>query len=43
MQRAGYTHITSRLYPSLRHEILNENGKEAVWQDVLEFCQNLTD
>ena len=43
MQRAGYTHITSRLYPSMRHEILNENGKEAVWQDVLEFCQGLTD
>ena len=26
-----------RIYPRMRHEILNETGKEAVYQDVLDF------
>ena len=26
-----------RIYPRMRHEILNETGKEAVYRDVLEF------
>ena len=43
MQRAGYTDVRSRLYPSMRHEILNEKGKEAVWVDVLSFCKGLVD
>ena len=43
MQRAGYTDVRSRLYPSMRHEILNEKGKEAVWEDVLTFCKGLVD
>ena len=29
--------VTFKLYPGMRHEILNETGKEAVWQDVLGF------
>ncbi len=28
-----------RLYPEMRHEILNETGKEAVWRDVLAFLR----
>lgn len=41
MQRAGYSDVRSHLYPSMRHEILNEKGKEAVWQDILNFCRNI--
>ena len=43
MQRAGYTDVRSRIYSSMRHEILNEKGKEAVWEDVLTFCKGLVD
>lgn len=28
-----------RIYPHMRHEILNETGKEAVYQDVLDFLR----
>lgn len=34
MQARGYQDVKSKLYPGMRHEILNEIGKEAVWQDV---------
>lgn len=30
----GYTSVTSKIYPEMRHEIHNEPGKEAVWQDI---------
>ncbi len=30
----GYRTVTSKVYPGLRHEILNEIGKEDVWRDV---------
>ena len=30
----GYREVTSRVYPKLRHEILNEIGREDVWRDV---------
>lgn len=36
MRRAGYRNVDCRLYPGMRHEILNEKGKEAVWQYILE-------
>ena len=41
MHRAGYTDVQSRLYPSMRHEILNETGKETVWHDILTFCSQI--
>ena len=28
-----------RIYPHMRHEILNETGKETVYQDVLDFLK----
>lgn len=31
----GYKNAKSKLYPGMRHEILNEIGKEEVWQDVV--------
>ena len=33
----GYTNVTSAIYPSMRHEVLNEIGKEEVWDEILEF------
>jgi len=30
----GYAQVTSKVYPKMRHEILNELGKEDVWRDV---------
>ena len=31
--------VILRLYEGMRHEILNETGKEAVWKDVLAFVR----
>ena len=30
----GYREVTSKVYPGMRHEILNETDREIVWQDV---------
>ena len=30
----GYRVVTSKIYPDMRHEILNETGREDVWRDV---------
>lgn len=35
LRKAGYTSVDCRTYPGMRHEILNETGKEAVWNDIL--------
>jgi len=40
LRSIGYTRISSKLYPNLRHEILNEIGKEEVYNDILEFIGN---
>ena len=37
MRERGYQSVESRLYPGMRHEILNETGKEAVYRDVLNW------
>ena len=34
----GYTNVTAKLYEGMRHEILNETGKEQVFADVAAFC-----
>ncbi len=34
MRERGYSDVRSKLYPGMRHEILNEKGKLEVWQDV---------
>lgn len=36
MRGIGYKSVTSKLYPKMRHEILNEVGKERVYSDVVE-------
>lgn len=33
----GYRNVTSVIYPAMRHEVLNEIGKEEVWNDILDF------
>jgi len=39
MRARGYTRIDSRLYPGMRHEILNEPGRQAVYGDVLAWLE----
>lgn len=39
----GYTNVRSRLYPDMRHEILNETGKQAVWNDLLTEMDSCSD
>ena len=34
-RRAGMRDVQALFYPDMRHEVLNEIGKEQVWQDVL--------
>lgn len=36
MRNAGYRHVTSRLYPGMRHEILNETDKARVWREIMD-------
>lgn len=35
MKRLGYCSTDGKLYPGMRHEILNETGRETVWNDIL--------
>ena len=35
----GYRNVDSKLYPGLRHELLNEINKEQIWADILEFYE----
>ena len=37
MRRRGYTRVESRVYPGMRHEILNEKGRQTVYNDVLSW------
>ncbi len=40
MGKAGYRNVSVRTYPAMRHEILNEIGKEQVWRDILQMFKN---
>lgn len=35
MRKVGYRHVDLKLYPGMRHEILNEKDKRLVWDDIL--------
>ena len=35
MRRAGYRNADLKVYPGMRHEILNETGRQQVWDDIL--------
>lgn len=41
MKKVGYRQVTSQLYQGMRHEILNEIGKEQVFADVAAFCDKI--
>ena len=34
MKKAGYVNVKGRLYPGMRHEILNETGKQQVFKEI---------
>lgn len=38
----GYANVASKLYPGMRHEILNEPGRQQVYEDVLAFLERHT-
>lgn len=35
----GMQDVTIKMYPDMRHEVLNEIGKEQVWQDVTDWME----
>lgn len=37
LRDSGLRNVFIKTYPAMRHEILNEIGKERVWQDILDF------
>ena len=39
LKKLGYKNIRSKLYPELRHEILNEKEYEQIYKDILEFLE----
>lgn len=39
LRKMGYNNVTGKLYEGLRHEILLEDSKEEVYEDVLEFLE----
>lgn len=41
MKQVGYKQVTSQLYEGMRHEVLNEIGKEKVYEDVAAFYDGL--
>lgn len=40
LREAGVQDVSLKLYDGMRHEVLNETGHEAVWQDVLVWCEH---
>lgn len=38
MRDAGYENVSLKLYPGMRHEILNETDRLSVWQESCRFC-----
>lgn len=38
----GYEAVALKVYPGMRHEVLNELGKEAVWEDVLDLLASVS-
>lgn len=39
-RNAGYSDMKVKIYPGMRHEILNEKEKMKVWKDIEEFIVN---
>lgn len=41
LRRIGYRRVTGRLFGGMRHEILNEPGKQKVFQETADFLNSL--
>ena len=39
MKQVGYRHVTGKLYPGMRHEILNEKNKLTVFQNIYQYLE----
>ncbi len=37
LRKAGYTNVRGRIYPGMRHEILNETKRKNVYKDIYKF------
>ncbi|MBO5562799.1 MAG: alpha/beta fold hydrolase [Bacteroidales bacterium] len=37
LRKRGYRNVSAKLYPRMRHEILNETGREDVWRDLADL------
>ena len=40
LKKAGYTNIHAKVYPHMRHEILNEDDRDIVAADIIDIIQN---
>ena len=38
-KRIGIKDLQIKIYPEMRHEILNEDGKERVYEDILNWLE----
>ena len=43
LRKAGYGHVTKKLYPHMRHEILREKEHEKVFRDIADWLDSRTD
>lgn len=41
LQDRGYSDVQGKLYPGMRHEILNETDKKKVYQEILQFLDRI--
>ena len=39
LKKMGYRQVTGKRYPGMRHEILNEEGKEEVYKNILQYLE----
>lgn len=39
LKERGYTDVSSKLYPGKRHEILNEDIRPQIFEDIRNFCE----
>lgn len=39
LKEIGYKNVSEKVYPGLRHEILNEKEKQTIYKDILEFIK----
>ena len=41
-EKAGMKHVSVRVYPLCRHEILNEINKQEIYEDIAQWLQPVT-